>query len=625
MHNDDIQLDEVRGGKGSARRPRLATGAALGRALVTGALVTSLTLSPVLACPIAAFADEGSAGTSSVKKDETVYIKTDAAGTVEGAYVVNLFDSDSDATVTDAAAYDKVVNLTDTQKLEQKGGAVKLKVTGDEPFYYQGNLSKKTELPWDISVTYRLDGKKVSADELAGATGDIEIELAVTAKTDGSEDVSDFANSCVLQAQGTFDEDSFKLTDAGGATEAHVGNSTTLSAMVLPGESETFTIKGEARDFEYDGWQVAAMPLSMAIDLSSASGELTDKTGELSDATAQIAGGSESLTNALTTIDSGASTLATGASSAASGASSVAAGAQSVSAGAQQLNSGVVSLASALGQASGSSQELRDGAAGVVSGAAQVGAGVDTYIATLQGSKQQLPITVDEAQANYQAAMTALAQDAAAGTFSQADVDAVNNAVTVLAQVSGGAGANQALDQAAAGAQQLASGASDLSAGAAALQTGVNSYTGAVDSMASAASAATPGAQALADGAASLSTGADQLASGTSQVASGAQQLSSGTAQAKDGSATLSDGAQELADATANLGDEIIDQVQEKIDEKLGAGYETHSFVAPENTDVDRVQFVYMIDGVTKPEAKKESKSESKDQTPLDRLLALFQ
>lgn len=608
----------------AGERKRLGTGAALGRALVTGALVTSLTLSPVLACPLAAYADADGVS-SSVKKDETVYVKTDASGAVKGAYVVNLFNAAHDATVEDAGSYAEVLNLTDSQKLVQKDGSVKLKVSGDEPFYYQGTLDANTELPWDIDVTYLLDGREVAADELAGASGELEIRLAVTSKADGGGDASDFANSCVLQAQGSFDESRFTLEDAGDATAAHVGNSTTVTAMVLPGESEAFSIKGDARDFVYDGWQVAAMPLSMAIDISSAVGDLTDKADELSGATAELSGGAGSLAGALTSIDGGVSSLVAGAGSVAAGAASLGDGARSLVAGAQQLSGGVSSLASALGELSGRSQGLRDGSADVVAGAAQLSDGLGAYISTLQGSKQQLLISVEEAQAGYQAAIAGLAQSVAAGTFSQADVDAVNSAVATLSQVSGGAGANQALDQATGGAQALAAGASDLAAGAATLQDGASAYAGAVDAMVGVASAAVPGAQSLAAGATDLSSGADRLVGGTAQLASGASQLSSGTSQAKDGADKLDSGAKELAEATAGLGDEVIDQVQEKINEKLGAGYEAHSFVAPQNKDVDRVQFVYAVEGIAKPKTKKAAKADVNDQTPLDRLLALFQ
>ena len=42
----------------------------------------------------------------------------------------------------------------------------------------------------------------------------------------------------------------------------------------------------------------------------------------------------------------------------------------------------------------------------------------------------------------------------------------------------------------------------------------------------------------------------------------------------------------------------VLDEVQETIDEKLGTGYRLHSFVDAGNTDVNEVQFVYVVDGV---------------------------
>ena len=39
----------------------------------------------------------------------------------------------------------------------------------------------------------------------------------------------------------------------------------------------------------------------------------------------------------------------------------------------------------------------------------------------------------------------------------------------------------------------------------------------------------------------------------------------------------------------SGLDEKVLDELQDTIDEKLGKGYQLHSFVEPTNTDVDQV------------------------------------
>lgn len=669
-----------------------------------------------LACPVAApaaFADEAAA----LAKDETVYVKADASGATSGVYVVNRFAAGAPQTVEDPARYEQVVNLTTDDDLQERDGVVELTTLADAPFYYQGTMDASTDLPWDIAVSYRLDGEDATADEVAGATGRVEVVLSVTARTDDA-DVSDFAESCVLQAQGSFDADSFEPVDAGDATLAYAGSSVTAACLVLPGESKTFAIQGDARDFSYDGWQIAAMPLDAAVELSeedtagiresfdeledatdslaSGAGELSDGAAEVSDGASGLASGSRSAADGAAQVDAAAGSLAAGAADVSSAAETLAAGTSDVAAGADDLSSGAADLAqgaSALtggvGQAvaaaaalSGQSTSLlagwadvRDGAADLASGAAALQQGSASYRAALQGSYQD----ASSAQAAYQAALAGYraAADAARANPTAETAAALAQAGEDLSAASaayGAAqGANGALDNALAGyaavdagVADTASGASALASGASDFDAGLNAYVQGVDSLAAgmpalqdgvadtaagaqdvsagasdlqgATADAASGAQAVASGASSVSGGAAQLGSATGElsagsqdVAAGAATLASGAAGLAGGASDLSDGAADLASAVAGMGDEAIAEMQDSIDEKLGAGYEERSFADPSNENVDTVQFVYVIDGVgdSDTEDGQEGEGTAEGEQPaesglLDRLLALF-
>uniref|UniRef100_UPI0022E410B2 hypothetical protein n=1 Tax=Candidatus Collinsella stercoripullorum TaxID=2838522 RepID=UPI0022E410B2 len=310
---------------------RRQTAEAVGRVLLTGTLAGSLACTvgavPMLAHPAAAFAQDAAqaAAGGAGPKDETVYIRAAPDGSVTGIYVVNKFELTGSARIADPGSYASVENLSTTDALSQEDGSVVADVQGTGPFYYQGDLDPATALPWGVHVSYRLDGEPVDASALAGASGELQIELAVDGNG-GDANLADFAGSCVVQAQATFDEERFELTDAGGTTAAHAGGDTVLTAMVLPGEDATFTVTAQVRDFSYDGWQITAMPLSMAIDVSAETSGLSEQTGELEQATSSLAAGSGSLAEALSTLSDGAGALDAGAASAADGAERLAGG-----------------------------------------------------------------------------------------------------------------------------------------------------------------------------------------------------------------------------------------------------------------------------------------------------------
>lgn len=114
--------------------------------------------------------------------------------------------------MADPGTYQRVTNLSTSEAFEQKDGAVMRTTTADAPCSYQGDLAASTELPWSLSIRCTLNENDVSPQELQGADGVLSITLEVQAHTDGA-DVQDFSNSYVLQAQGTFPEESFVASD----------------------------------------------------------------------------------------------------------------------------------------------------------------------------------------------------------------------------------------------------------------------------------------------------------------------------------------------------------------------------------------------------------------------------
>ena len=158
------------------------------------------------------------AETANTEKEENVYVSLAGDGSVADIYIVNMFALDGKTEIRDYGAYSSVRNLTSEADISLDGDSVTVSAEAGT-FYYQGNL-KDAQLPWNISVTYMLDGKNVAADELAGANGHLVISGSVTKNklTDG-----DFYEAYMVQATVLLDTVKCRNIQTEGATEANVG------------------------------------------------------------------------------------------------------------------------------------------------------------------------------------------------------------------------------------------------------------------------------------------------------------------------------------------------------------------------------------------------------------------
>ena len=253
----------------------------------------------------------------SPEKEENVYASLADDGTVEGIYVVNEYDLEQDTKITDYGDYTEVTNLSSEDEITETGN--EYTVQGKKgKFYYQGNLASK-DLPWEISISYFLDGVKISADELAGKSGSLEIRISVK-KNENVE--GDYFDNYLLQTTVTLDSEKCKDIQAEDATVANVGSDKQILYNIMAGQEKEMSITAEVTDFEMSGIAFQGVPMSFAIDtdgldlsglydrtdeLKDATAELDDGASELKDGTAQLADGSGQLLEALKSLTGGTS------------------------------------------------------------------------------------------------------------------------------------------------------------------------------------------------------------------------------------------------------------------------------------------------------------------------------
>ena len=108
-----------------------------------------------------------------VEKDETVYIFTDASGNQKSLLVSDwLKNSGGLGTIQDRSSLEDIENVKGDETFAQSGSSLTWNASGND-IYYQGTSAK--EAPVSVKITYMLDGKEVSPEQLRGAGGHLKI------------------------------------------------------------------------------------------------------------------------------------------------------------------------------------------------------------------------------------------------------------------------------------------------------------------------------------------------------------------------------------------------------------------------------------------------------------------
>ena len=115
---------------------------------------------------------------SSVSKEETVYVNADASGNPQQITVSNwLKNAGSESNVEDQSDLTNIKNVKGDETFTQSGNDLTWSAEGKD-IYYQGKTDK--ELPVSVGIKYYLDGTEVSPDDLAGKTGHLKMEVTYT-------------------------------------------------------------------------------------------------------------------------------------------------------------------------------------------------------------------------------------------------------------------------------------------------------------------------------------------------------------------------------------------------------------------------------------------------------------
>ena len=230
--------------------------------------------------------------------DEAYYAMTDYYGNLTDGSVVKSYRTNGISTLTDYGDYDEVINLTDgTEPTRTDGKTVFQLDEKDLPgtFYFEGKTAKPFEqLPWTLSVSYTLNGVPTKAEDLAGKTGVVEINLDAVP----NETASEYArNNYTLEAMAIFNQDDILSLEAPGAQVQLIGNLRAVLFIGLPGEECHYTIRVGSDDFSFGGMTFLMVPatLSQLEEIT----KLSERKDDLEENYNKLSGSMDSLLDAM--------------------------------------------------------------------------------------------------------------------------------------------------------------------------------------------------------------------------------------------------------------------------------------------------------------------------------------
>ena len=322
-------------------------------------------------------------------KDESVYLISDANGNVNKTIVVDhLKNKDKKDTLEDASNLSDIENVKGKEKFTQSGDKLTWQAGGKD-IYYQGTAT--AEPPVTQKVTYYLDGKEISPEDLAGKSGQVKIRFDYTNTTSYTETVNGEKQTVSVPfaaITGLVLGDGFENIEVTNGKAEVSDSSSVVLGYALPGLKDSLGIKdgdldGDVNIPEYMEMTADvknfSMPAAMTFvvnasdyvstdgidtsDLDDMINDLKDASTQLQDGSKTLAEGTDTLADGLSTLQSKLGTFASGVGTLQSGLKAYTDGVSTLSGGLNTLNSNVPTLSNGITTLNSSAKSLNDGVA----------------------------------------------------------------------------------------------------------------------------------------------------------------------------------------------------------------------------------------------------------------------
>ena len=409
---------------------------------------------------------------SSADKVETGYVTADATGEVNDVIVSEWLKNDeASAALDDTTELKNIVNVKGSETFEDDGDGNLVWDAEGEDIYYQGTTDK--QLPVNMKITYTLDGKKISPDELAGKSGKVTIRFEYENNSKQTVKVNDknveVYTPFAMVSGMMLDADKFSNVEVSNGKVISDGGKTIVMGVALPGLKESLDISDKNWDKLEDADEIKGrlsnsfeitadttdFELGMTITMASSDilsdFGLTDMSGsdllndlkndmeELNDGSNKLVDGTSKLKDGTTDLTDGTKKLYDGAGDLKDGTQKLYDGTVSLKDGAGSLLSGTGTLSNGIKAYTDGVSKVNDGAGKLASGASDLHKGTSAFVKGME----------------------------AAGLGSS-DGQQSSNSEKIQQLASG-------IDQLASGSNKLASGSNQLASGLDKLSTSLNS------------------------------------------------------------------------------------------------------------------------------------------------------
>jgi len=618
-------------------------------------------------------------------KDEVIYANLTPNGKTDDMYVVNSFQVTEPGSLVDYGPYESVRNLTDLTDITlENDNEVHFEAESKQDFFYQGTLDNQA-LPWNISITYVLDGEEIKPNELAGKSGQLEIQIETSENTKVDPV---FFEYYLLQIEMTLDPLHFENIQAPEGTEANDGKDKLISFNVMPEEEEVLIASADVTDFELEPIQISAVPANIGFEDPDTE-ELTEEMQELSDAISEINEGVADLEDGALDLSDGASQLSIGSNEFLNGINELSnssgelvSGSNEILNAFNQINNVMDNMPDIPSNLDEELNEVPKNLKSLASGLREFSQGIEQFNndldklpeatitsedikkfsnaldntdvneAIIESLKQLETSNVDQEtidwvveqlketdidpeviddivdqlkESNNDEEVAELIKQLEESDIEEEVTNDIVNQLDMIAQAMEDLQAieSEIPDDSLTSIQTMANELDNFADG---LEGAIGNLSALdqLDEFKNGLTQLSSEYQTFHNGLISYTDGVNALAQSYKELNNGTQDLANGSADLADGISDLREGTEELADETSDLPEQFNSEIDEFMDEFDFSDFEPISYVSDENKDVNVVQFILQTEKIEVEEADEEPVEEEEDKNIWTRFLDLF-
>ena len=367
----------------------------IGKTLLSGVLILSLVLGG------SSFAEA-----KKISKQESVYVNAKADGTVEEITVADWLQNSGlkSGTVKDSSSLSGITNVKGEETYRQSGEALDWTMAGKD-IYYQGKTTK--ELPVELKLTYFLDGKEMTPEEISGKSGTVKIQVSYEnhvkeTKTIDGRKVTLYTPFLMVTGM-ILPSDNFTHVQVDNGRVINDGSNQIVVGMGTPGLAESLDLEEKYEKKIHSGFTVTASvtDFSLGNTFTYASSSLFDEwkpekgnsfeklekqLSDLTDASTVLADGSKTLSDNMALFSGKMGTLkSTVKTYEKDGIKKVTDGINTLAKGGDKLSKGITQYVNG-------SATLANGTTSYVKGAGQIANGCESLYKEVKNLPSQIKI-----------------------------------------------------------------------------------------------------------------------------------------------------------------------------------------------------------------------------------------